>query len=264
MSNPISWKDSSQAFFDLRASEITKLDFSALCYVSGRDFRLWSDMQIYNDMISDILKQTGVDDSSSLLEVGCASGFLAWGLAPRLGHYLGLDVAPRAVNAAQRLGLANAQFKVADGGRLPLSNSTVDAAICYDVFTNFPSFDIGECIIREMLRVVRPGGRVLIGSIPDGEKRTEYEKRVADVTEELNSRLGPSTGVPLAPSMSLLDRLRHWLKPITPGIVCYYFKRDDFLRLGVELGVSVEIADIHPMNPYVGYRFNAIFTKNRK
>jgi ubiquinone/menaquinone biosynthesis C-methylase UbiE len=215
-------------------------------------------------MIASILAQTVADGDSHLLEVGCASGFLALGLAPRIRRYLGVDVARRTVSAARKLDLANAEFRVAEGTRLPLTSHSMDAAICYDVFTNFPSFDIGEAIICEMLRVVRPGGRVLIGSIPDQARRLEYEKRVAEVAMELDLRYGPLPQVPQPSAPKGLDRFRRWLSPVEPKIVCYYFNRDDFLRLGEKLGIPVEIVDIHPMNPYTGFRFNAIFTKNRE
>ncbi|GIK24345.1 MAG: hypothetical protein BroJett006_05910 [Betaproteobacteria bacterium] len=259
------WQESSRLFFDERAGQLgSDIGLNELCYVSGRDPRLWSDEQLYTNMLDSILTQVGADKSSSLLEVGCASGFLAWGLAPRVGRYLGLDVAPRAIGIAKKLGLQRAEFRVADGTKLPLTSSSVDAAICYDVFTNFPSLDIGEEIIREMLRVVKPGGRVLIGSIPDGAKREQYEHRVAKVAQDLDSRYGPSPKAPDVPALGLLGRLRRWLNPVEARIVCYYFNRADFLRLGEKLGAGVELADIHSMNPYVGFRFNAIFTKHGK
>jgi ubiquinone/menaquinone biosynthesis C-methylase UbiE len=256
------WRDSSRVFFDLRAAQVKKPNLKDLCYVSGREPRLWSDEKLYADMIDSIIAQAGAYDASSFLEVGCASGFLAWGLSPRVGHYLGLDVAPRAIEVARELGLANAEFRVADGTRLPLADNSFDAAICYDVFTNFPDFQIGEAIILEMLRVVKPGGKVLIGSIPDGAKREQYEQCVAKVVRELDERYGPPPKAPDAPVLGLADKFRQWLNPIEPQIVCYYFNREDFIRLGEKLGVNVELADIHSMNPYVGFRFNAIFTKN--
>ncbi len=256
------WRDSSKLFFDLRAAQVKKLELSDLCYVSGREPRLWSDESLYKDMIDSILGYSGARKESSLLEVGCASGFLAWGLAPRVGQYLGLDVAPHAINIAKRLSLPGAEFRVADGTKLPVADNVFDAAICYDVFTNFPDFVMGEAIILEMLRVVKPGSRVLIGSIPDAGRREPFEQRVAQLMKELDARYGPPPKALDMPALGILDRLRQWLKPVQPQIVCYYFNREDFLQLGKKFGVDVELTDIHSMNPYVGFRFNAIFTKN--
>jgi len=44
-------------------------------------------------------------------------------------------------------------------------------------------------------------------------------------------------------------------------VLGYYFKRTDFVELGQQLGVQVEIHDIHPLNPYAGYRFNVVYAK---
>ncbi|MBK7674977.1 MAG: class I SAM-dependent methyltransferase [Candidatus Accumulibacter sp.] len=215
-------------------------------------------------MISDIFQQAGLSPAALLLEVGCASGFLAIGLSPKVSRYVGVDLSRDALRAATRLRLANADFKHADGENLPFGDSVFDSAFSYDVFTNFPDFALGAGIIREMLRVVRPGGRVFIGSIPDAAKREEYEKRIVAVAAELDARYGPPPPGPEPKPASPLDRIRNFLRPVNPAIVCYYFNRNDFLQLGEKLGVSVELTDIHPLNPYLGYRFNAIYTKNAK
>ena len=255
------WKASSRAFFDRRAAQVKIPGLKELSYISGRDVRLWSDENLYNDMCESILTQACVDSESSLLEVGCASGFIAKGLAPRLGSYCGLDVAPRAIDLAMQLNLKNAVFRVADGVTLPFVDESYDAAICYDVFTNFPNFEYGESIIREMLRVTKVGGRVMAGSIPDGAKSDQYAICVEKVARDLDARYGKLTNSYASPTVGLLDRFRHWLNPVDPQIVCYDFSKDEFIQLGKELGVKVIIEDIHLKNPYYGYRFNAIFCK---
>ena len=256
------WKTSLSEFFSQRARAGSERSFANLCYVSGRDPRLWSEVQIYEDLISDICRRAAFSSVSRVLEVGCASVFLAFGLTPKVSSYVGVDLSLDALKAATDLHLKNAEFKFADGENIPFGDSTFDSAFSYDVFTNFPNFTPGACIIREMLRVVRPGGCVLIGSIPDVAKREEYEKRIVAVAAELDARYGPAPLGPEPKPVGLIDRIRNWLRPANPSIVCYYFDRSDFLKLGDELGVAVELTDIHPLNPYVGYRFNAIYTKN--
>lgn len=257
-----SWKASLSEFFSERARAGSDGSFANLCYVSGRDPRLWSEAKIYEDLISDICQRAGFSPVSRVLEVGCASGFLALGLTPKVSSYVGVDLSRDALRAATCLYLSNAEFKFADGEKLPFGDSVFDGAFSYDVFTNFADFALGAGIIREMLRVVRPGGRVLIGSIPDAAKREEYEKRIVTVASELDARYGPPPPGPEPKPAGLIDRIRNWLRPVNAVIVCYYFNRSDFLRLGEELGVAVELTDIHPLNPYVGFRFNAVYTKN--
>ncbi len=257
------WQASLKEFFALRARNISdKATFEELCYISGRDPRLWSQENIYEDLICDIAKHISVGLESTVLEVGCASGFIAYGLAPRVGRYFGVDLAKPAVRVARRLGLDNASFGLADGKKLTFVDKKFDAALCYDVFTNFPSFGDGIGIIKEMLRVTKPGGRVLIGSIPDEELRKEYEARVATVNKDLQLRYGPvSIRAPGKKNSWWLKLYARWTRRADPNISCYYFTKNDFLSLGGQLSVDIEISDIHKHNPYAGYRFNVLYKK---
>jgi ubiquinone/menaquinone biosynthesis C-methylase UbiE len=256
------WKQALAAFFSERADQVDSAPtLRDLCYIAGRDPRLWTDHEIYHDLIASIVAALDVDFQSTVLEVGCASGFLARGIAPVVGAYTGIDVSQPALAVARRLHLPNATFRAADGSRLSVPDGAFDAALCYDVFTNFPTFAVGASIIREMLRVVKPGGRVLIGSIPDEATRDAYERRAAEVGAELTSRFGPPPPPPVGKA-TLGKRVRHLFRtPVEPQIVCYYFHRRDFETLGAQLGCAVEITDIHPRNPYTGYRFNVTYTR---
>jgi len=259
------WRDAARLFFDERASSARtgSITLAELSYISGRDARLWADPKMYEDLISSILQQLSAEESTSLLEVGSASGFLAWGLAPRVARYVGVDVAAEAVRLGNHLGLANAEFRVADGTNLPFHDSSFNAVVCYDVFTNFPSFETGAKIIAEMIRVLQPGGRALVGSIPDSACKEAFEEKVKQVSAELEERCGPPLAA-RASQPSFFARMKRALTRVTPGISCYYFSREDFLDVGARLGVVTDICGIHSRNPYHGLRFNVLFSKPKK
>jgi SAM-dependent methyltransferase len=260
-SRPGKWKSALRLFFAERAASIGATpDIEQLCYVSGREPRLWSQPAIYEDMIESIIGATRLNARSEVLEVGCAAGFIAKGLAPKVHRYVGVDLAKPALQVARRLQLPNAEFRHAEGGKLPFPDGTFDAALCYDVFTNFPSFEDGIPIISDMLRVVKRGANVLIGSIPDDATKHGYPERISEVTGELERRYGAVRDFPESPP-GLITRLDGWLQGAKPGITCYYFSRNDFVALGTRLGAEVTITDIHKLNPYRGFRFNAVFTK---
>jgi len=243
------WRHTLHAFFEARSASISSSpSLLELCYVSGRDARLWTQPELIEDLIASILEQTAASRASHVLEVGCAAGFLALALAPRVARYTGVDIAPSAISAARRLALPNAEFSVAGPGTLPFPDCHFDAAVCYDVFTNFPHIQDGARLVAEMIRVIRPGARALVGSIPDADRSEEYVTRVGQVTRELEQRFGPRPGPVDEP-----EAARH--------VLGYYFKRTDFVELGQQLGVQVEIHDIHPLNPYAGYRFNVVYAK---
>ena len=131
------------------------------------------------------------------------------------------------------------------------------------MFTNFPRFDDGAGIVEEMLRVVKPGGRVLVGSIPDEATKTAYEARTAEVAARLQAQHGPIDRPPVeSPAPGFFDIVARLVrKPVEPQIVCYYFRPEDFIALGDRLGVGATVTNIHPLNPYEGYRFNVIYSR---
>jgi SAM-dependent methyltransferase len=255
------WRRALELFFAERAAELGEVpSFADLCYVSGRDPRVWQP-EVYRDMVDNILGLIGADPRAQVLEVGCAAGLIAHGLAPRVRRYTGIDLARAPLGVARRLKLPNATFRRADGAHLPFRPSAFDAVLCYDVFTNFPSFDDGIPIISEMLRTVRSGGRVLLGSIPDADCKSAYEQRVREFAVELDTRYGSLPARVQATRRPLLARLGARLRRTAPEIVCYYFRKQDFLALGGRLGARTEIHDVHRMNPYFGYRFNVVYQK---
>src|SRR5262249_8747036 len=161
------WRAAAKEFFNERAEGIaTTVSTATLCYVSGREQRLWTNPALYQDMMASIGLQLELSKKHSLLDVGCAAGFLAAGLADMVNKSTGLDIAPGAVEVARSLGIGNAEFQVGDGGKLPWPDGTFDRVICYDVFTNFPNFASVARVLKDMVRVCRPGGKIMAGSLP--------------------------------------------------------------------------------------------------
>jgi ubiquinone/menaquinone biosynthesis C-methylase UbiE len=268
----IGWRDRLEAFFELRARQICERPtVDDLCYIAGRNPILWSDTALLNDLKFSILDLLQVNQGSKVLEVGCAAGFLAKLIAPNVKKFVGIDLADAPLAVAKKLELPNADFLKADGEKLRFSNREFDGAFCYDVFSNFPTFSDGEPIIREMLRVVKPGGRVLVGSIPDESKMEilqEIAGKLAGGFTQMKER-APLTTLSRKPGSSRIRMLARYFRllnnnpdrsiEISPEIVSYYFQKSDFLTLGEKLGVKTRVLEIHPLNPYFGTRFNVIF-----
>jgi len=262
MSAPDAWKKSLASFFSDRARELgPSPELADHCFVSGRDPRVWADRRDYDDLIDSIVDQLGLVPQSRILEVGCASGFIALGLAPRVAHYTGVDLAKPALAVARSMQLPNAEFLEADGSRLPFPDGAFDAVLCYDVFTNLPTPDIGDSIIGEMVRVLRPGGKALVGSIPDQEHVQEFETKAAEVQMALREKYG-DVPVREVRESAWRDLARRILRQPAPSIICYYFHRDQFIECARRLAVRLDLLDVHPRNPYRGLRFNARFVKS--
>jgi SAM-dependent methyltransferase len=85
------------------------------------------------------------------------------GLVGPEGKVFGIDPAPEMIEAARReqdrLGLRNAKFDVASADRLPFPADTLDAVVSRFGVMFFPS---PVDAVREMLRVLKPGGKLAL------------------------------------------------------------------------------------------------------
>lgn len=95
-----------------------------------------------------------------VLDIGCGNGALLSALQARIASGVGVDVSPRfiAIAAARTRGLAHLSFMPATGSSLPFADRTFDVVIS---FLSFRYLD-WNAAVPEALRVLKPGGRILI------------------------------------------------------------------------------------------------------
>ena len=260
-------KEESKLFFSERGEEISaNPSLEELCYVSGRDPRLWADKTMYDDMINSIKEQLSIAKNHDLLEVGCAAGFLAKGLAPLTLNYTGIDIADGAITSAKKLQILNASFLIEDATKMKLKDKLFDRVISYDVFTNFPNFEFAELILNEMVRVTKENGKIMIGSIPNQDKEKDFPIICQKVSEKLN-KVQLINSAEQNKKTSFLSKIKRYynrkIKKINATIICFYFKKEDFIEFGNKNNLNTEIFEIHEKNPYLGYRFNVVYTKGK-
>ncbi|WAS93702.1 class I SAM-dependent methyltransferase [Nannocystis punicea] len=99
-----------------------------------------------------------------VLDVACGPGTLALQVAPAVAHVAALDFAAAMIDRlrerATRAGL-EVDARVGDGQDLPWPDASFDAAFSMFGLIFFPDLGRG---LRELHRVLRPGGRAVIGS----------------------------------------------------------------------------------------------------
>ncbi len=104
----------------------------------------------------------GPDDT--VMEIGCGAGRIAHHLAPHVKRWIGGDVSKNMLaHAADALaGVANVSFVELAGSDLrAVPDGSLDAIYCTVVFMHLDEWDRYR-YVREMLRVLKPGGRMYI------------------------------------------------------------------------------------------------------
>lgn len=102
-----------------------------------------------------------IQPNAKVLEVGCGAGYGTAMLADRKDLQItGLDVDASVVESAnKRYPSENCHYMAFDGSRLPFQNEEFDAVISFQVIEHV---DDDESFLKEMSRVLKPGGRAIV------------------------------------------------------------------------------------------------------
>jgi SAM-dependent methyltransferase len=183
-----------------------------------------------------------------ILDVGCGTGATTASLAD-FGSVCGVDMGPAALRHAHMRGLAVAR---GSAERLPVRAGVLDVVVALDVIEHL---DDDRLALREMLRVLKPGG-VLLATVPAyaflwsshdealGHRRRylrpELRRRVADAGFEiaLCSYIMGSI-LPVAIVMRLAERLLRRRGPARSGYPALPRPLNDALAHVVGLGGHV-------------------------
>jgi ubiquinone/menaquinone biosynthesis C-methylase UbiE len=104
-----------------------------------------------------LLKLVGEVSGVPVLDVGCGTGHFSQGLAVE-NFLVGVDISLAMAGCALKKGLAVAQ---SSGRRLPFSAGTFTLVIANNVIQSFKD---GRPLIQELVRVTKPGGRIILSA----------------------------------------------------------------------------------------------------
>jgi ubiquinone/menaquinone biosynthesis C-methylase UbiE len=121
------------------------------------------------------LEALDLGPSDRLLDVGCGTGRAVRMAAPVVAFASGLDLSRGMVDRARTLsaGIDNVRFVEGEAGALPFDDGSMTAVLCTSSFHHYPE---PAAAVREMARVLRPEGRLVIAD-PCADRRAV---RVAD------------------------------------------------------------------------------------
>jgi len=156
---------------------------SALMWM-GTSFFIVSAVSYFGSKVGKLLLRDGILESihwrgdEQVLDVGCGHGLLLIGAAKKLktGHAVGVDVwsqrdqknnsARAAEENACIEGVANRiDIRDADARKLPFADDSFDVVLSSFAIHNISGSSERETAIREIARVLKPGGQLVIADI---------------------------------------------------------------------------------------------------
>jgi phosphatidylethanolamine/phosphatidyl-N-methylethanolamine N-methyltransferase len=153
--------------------------------------------------IANVIRNLQIPAGAKVLEVGVGTG-LALAAYPRHCQVTGIDLAPDMLEHAQerivRHGWRHIQVMEGDAQDMKLADDSFDYVMAFHVVSVVPD---AERMMREMLRVCKPGGRIVVINHFRSEKRllAAIDRRMEPVTRRWGwhtlSRCEVFEGLPL-------------------------------------------------------------------
>lgn len=142
-----------------------------------------------------------LEPGERVLEVGPGTGYYTPGLAERLGPDGSVEVLDiqqemldHTIRSVRERGLWNVSATRADARDLPYDDGSFDAAVLITVLGEIPD---PEAALRELARVLRPGGRLVVGELlgdPHYVTLSSLQRRAEAAGLGFERRVGPKVG----------------------------------------------------------------------
>ncbi len=114
--------------------------------------------------------------TDAVLDIACGPGAFALALAPRVQLVRGVDLTPEMLRRARasqaEKQILNAAFVQGDAEQLPFPAGSFDLVSCQCSFHHMPK---PQLVLREMVRVAKPEGRLLVIDPLAPESDSKYE-----------------------------------------------------------------------------------------
>ena len=111
-----------------------------------------------------------------VLDVGCGPGIVSAELARQAGQVIGIDITPEMLDQARRrcaeAQLSNVEFLAGPADRLPFEDRSFDVVVSRLTLHHVAQ---PSMVLREMARVAKPDGRVVLSDIVCSEQVAEAD-----------------------------------------------------------------------------------------
>jgi ubiquinone/menaquinone biosynthesis C-methylase UbiE len=139
-------------------------------------------LQLYREM-------SRISDDDIVLDVACGPGLVACEFATIARQVTGIDITPAMIDQARKLqaemGLANVTWQLGEAAPLPFRDASFSL-----VFTRFSfhHFVNPLVVLREMLRVCAPGGRVAVVDVALPPDKVDAYNRMEKLRDPSHTR----------------------------------------------------------------------------
>jgi len=134
-----------------------------------------------------------IKEHHSILDVGCGNGLTLKVLSEFTKNLYGCDVSKNMVSLVNKKYHVPAFVSTAD--KLPFADESFDRVICMAVMQYYSDIESARKAVKDMYRVCRPGGIMLIGDIPDARVLVSKSGIFAFTPAELGNGFGQSLAV---------------------------------------------------------------------
>jgi ubiquinone/menaquinone biosynthesis C-methylase UbiE len=145
-----------------------------------------------------LLDALAPSEGETLLEIGPGTGYYTLDVARAVGRLHVFDLQPEMLDhtlrRAREAGIDNVEPRQGDARSLPYRDAAFDAAYLVAVLGEIPD---QEAALRELRRVVRPGGRLVVGELfgdPHMVGEQALRRLAAATGWQFERRVGPRLG----------------------------------------------------------------------
>ena len=130
------------------------------------------------DSIQILIELSEVSIEDSVLDVACGPGLVVCEFAKHAGHVTGIDITPGMIDQAKKRqqdhGLNNVTLDVGSAVPLPYADNTFSVVITR---YSYHHLLVPADALAEMIRVCKPGGRVLVADVAmESNKSSAYDR----------------------------------------------------------------------------------------
>lgn len=125
----------------------------------------------YTAMAKDIVGKLNLSSNDELVDLGCANGLIDVHISRHCRKIIGIDYSIGELKLASRNagGAGEVQLVCGDASQLPLAANFADKILMYSVAPHL-DMEAFKNVLVEMIRICKPGGRILVGDIIDQQR----------------------------------------------------------------------------------------------